>query len=288
MLGLQIGLPLAASLLTGAMYVAGGRRAPRRVGGEGAAARSLRRQRGLLFGLALVTLVAALASPIDTDAEKLFWVHMAQHLLLTMVAAPLLALAAPWMQLWRALPLGVRRAVARPAVSARSVAPARSLLRPLPAFVAFNATMWAWHLPALYDLTLRNQWAHYTEHTMFLVTGVLLWVQVLDSPPLHASLNTIWRLALAIGTLLNGWFLALILAFWPAPLYPAYAALAHRPGGISAMTDQQYAAGMMWMIGSLPMSILVVVLVGRIAGDDERGPGRAGRHSTATAYSKGV
>jgi putative membrane protein len=286
-LGVQIGAPFAATLLAGAMYVAGGRAAPRPVGGPGGAARRLRRQRAVMFGLALVALLAALASPIDTDADRLFWVHMGQHLLLTMVAAPLLALSAPWMQLWRALPLGARRAVARPAVSARPVAPARTLLRPLPAFVAFNLTMWAWHLPALYDLTLRSQWVHYTEHLMFLVTGVLLWVQLVDSPPLHASLANVWRLAVALGTLVNGWFLALILAFWPSPLYPAYAALAHRPGGISAITDQQYAAGMMWMVGSLPLSILVLVLLGRVAGDDQRGLARGSR-ATVHAYSKGV
>jgi putative membrane protein len=287
-LGVQIGLPFAASLLAGAMYAAGVRRAPRPVGGEGPDARRLRRRRALLFGLALVTLIAALASPIDTYAEKLFWVHMGQHLLLSMVAAPLLVLSAPWMQLWRALPLGVRRTVARPAVTARPVAPARALLRPLPAFIAFNVTTWAWHLPALYDLTLRNQAVHDTEHLMFLVTGVLLWLQLLDSPPLHASLADLWRGALAMGTLINGWCLALILAFWPSPLYSAYAALAHRPGGISAITDQQYAAGMMWMVGSLPLSVLILVLAGRIAGDGERGLGRARRSSAAHAYPKGA
>jgi putative membrane protein len=286
-LGVQIGVPFAGVVLASAMYVAGARRAPRPVGGDGPPARSLRRRRGLLFGLAMVSIVAALASPIDTYADKLFWVHMGQHLLLTMVAAPLLVLSAPWMQLWRALPLGARRAVARPAVSARPVAPARALLRPLPAFIAFNLTMWSWHLPLLYDLTLRNQWVHDAEHLMFLVAGVLLWLQLVDSPPLHAGLTSVWRGALAFGTLISGWFLSLILAFWPSPLY-SYATLAHRPGGISAMTDQQYAAGMMWMIGSLPLSALILVLIGRIAADDGQPGSLVRRRSTSYAYPKGV
>jgi cytochrome c oxidase assembly factor CtaG len=241
----------------------------------------------LYFALALITIVAALAAPVDTDADKLFWVHMSQHLLLTMVAAPLLVLSAPWMTVWRAFPLGFRRTVARQAVCSRPVAPLRALLRPWPAFIAFNVTMWAWHAPALYDLTLRNQAVHDLEHTMFLVTGVLLWVQLIDSPPLHTSLDDVRQGVLAFATILNGWFLSLILAFWPSPLYPAYAALAHRPGGISAMTDQQWAAGMMWMIGSLPLSVMVFVIIGRIAGDETRATGRS-RHRSATVHVKGV
>jgi putative membrane protein len=290
MLGLQIGPPLVSAAVAGGMYVAGSRRALRPVGGAGAAARAQRRRRAVLFGLALVTMVAALASPIDTEAESLFWVHMGQHLLLTMVAAPLLVLAAPWMALWRALPLRARRPVARLAVSARPVAPLRALMRPVPAFVAFNLTMWAWHLPALYDLTLRSLPVHELEHLMFLVTGVLLWLQIIDSPPLHSSLDDLRRGAVAFGTILNGWFIALILAFWPTPLYSAYSSLTHRPGGISAMTDQQYAAGMMWMIGSLPLSAMVFVLIARIAGDDDRPGGRARRRRspTAHAFQKGV
>jgi cytochrome c oxidase assembly factor CtaG len=287
MLGLQIGVPLVASVLAALLYVRGSRRGLRPVGGSGPAARRQRRRHALLFALAMVTIVAALASPIDSEADKLFWVHMTQHLLLTMVAAPLLVLSAPWMTLWRAFPLGFRRAVARQAVCSRPVAPLRALLRPWPAFIAFNVTMWAWHLPALYDLTLRNQAVHDLEHTMFLATGVLLWVQLIDSPPLHTSLDDLRQGALAFATILSGWFLALILAFWPSPLYPAYAALAHRPGGISAMTDQQWAAGMMWMIGSLPLSAMVFVIIGRIASDEQR-PAARTHHRSSTVHVKGV
>ncbi|MGN6377457.1 MAG: cytochrome c oxidase assembly protein [Gaiellales bacterium] len=290
MLGLQIGVPLVASVVAALLYIRGTRRGMRPVGGSGRAARDQRRRRALLFALALVTVVAALASPIDDWADSLFWVHMSQHLLLTMVAAPLLVLSAPWMTMWRAFPLGFRRTVARGAVSSRPVAPLRALLRPWPAFIAFNVTMWAWHAPALYDLTLRNQAVHDLEHTMFLVTGVLLWVQLIDSPPLHTSLGDIQQGALAFTTILSGWFLALVLAFWPTPLYSAYASLTHRPGGISALTDQQWAAGMMWMIGSLPLSVMLFFIIGRIASDDERPVGRPRRGSAKVAhrYRKGV
>jgi cytochrome c oxidase assembly factor CtaG len=51
--------------------------------------------------------------------------------------------------------------------------------------------------------------------------------------------------------MIPGWVLAIVLAFAQAPLY-AYASLGHRPGGISALADQQLAAGVMWVPGSVP------------------------------------
>src|SRR6202140_605987 len=82
------------------------------IGGAGV---RTRRWRSVAFWLALFTILLALQSPIEILARQLFWVHMVQHLLLMVVAAPLLALAAPWTRLWRALPLRLRRALARPA-----------------------------------------------------------------------------------------------------------------------------------------------------------------------------
>jgi putative membrane protein len=269
MLGIQLGAPLVGCVAAGLLYAAGTRRGLRPAGRTSPAARRLRRQRATLFGLALVTLVAALASPLDDYADELFWAHMGQHLLLEMVAAPLLVLSAPWMALWRPFPLAARRRVARTAVSAGWMRPLRALTRPLPAWIAFNVVMWGWHLPALYDLALRNHAVHDLEHATFLVTGVLLWAQIADSPPLHARLGDVGRGAVALATVLSSWFLAVVLAFWPTPLYDAYAQLAHRPGGISAMADQQLAAGMMWVPGSLSLSLAIFILIYNFAGREE-------------------
>ena len=277
MLGIQLGAPLAGWVAAGVLYAAGTRRGLRPVGGSSAAARRLRRQRAALFGLALLTIVGALASPLDGYADQLFWAHMGQHLLLVMVAAPLLAVSAPWMALWRPFPLAARRRVARTAVSAGWMRPLRALTRPLPAWIAFNVVMWGWHLPALYDLTLRNAAVHDLEHATFLVTGVLLWVQIADSPPLHARLGDVGRGGVALATVLSSWLLALVLAFWPSPLYAAYAHLAHRPGGISAITDQQLAAGMMWVPGSMSLSLAIFILIYNFAGRDEPAAPRAPR-----------
>ena len=75
--------------------------------------RSAQRLRAACFYACMLTLAVALASPIEILSEQLFWVHMVQHVLLLMVAAPLLVLSRPWIRLWRCLPLGSRRSLAR-------------------------------------------------------------------------------------------------------------------------------------------------------------------------------
>jgi cytochrome c oxidase assembly factor CtaG len=199
----------------------------------------------------LIVLVAAIDSPVDTYADRLFWVHMVQHVLLTMVAPPLILLGRPWPRSVRALPLGVRRVVARGLHSCRVVA------TPLVAFVLFNGVLLAWHLPALFDLTLRNEGVHDLEHALFFVTAMLFWTHLAPTsrrPRLRAS----QRIAYGVGAILVSWVLAVVLGFASHPLYGQYAALAHRPGGLSALADQQLAAGIMWVPASIPFTIAVL------------------------------
>ena len=123
---------------------------------------------------------------------------------------------------------------------------------PVPAFLLFNATLIAWHIPAAYNATLRSWAVHDLEHAMFFFTGLLFWARVIDPGPLRPRLVWPARIAFAVGAMVVGWVLAITLVLVPHPLYPFYAALAHRPGGITALTDQQLAAGMMWVPGRWP------------------------------------
>ena len=222
-------------------------------------------RRALLFAAALALLDLVLSPAFDRYAEESLSAHMLQHVVLVAVVPPLVVLAAPWLTIWRAFPLGTRRSVARgvltlPAVLRRGL---RGLVSPVPAFVLVNADLGLWHIPWLYDLTLRNAVVHDVEHTSFLVLGTLFWVPILDSPPLHARLGQLQRAAYAGAGAATGWILALVLAFASAPLYPAYAVLRHRLGGLSALGDQQLAAGVMLGIGSIPFTIAVFVFVYR-------------------------
>jgi cytochrome c oxidase assembly factor CtaG len=235
------------------------------------------RWRAAAFYAGLLTIFLALATPIDSLARKLFWVHMTQHVLLLGVAAPLIALGAPWNSTWRGLPLRWRRKIARAVARSSRLAglrfAARVLARPRQAWLAFNVNLIFWHVPFAYDLTLRNPGAHALEHILFVASGVLLWSQVLHSPPLRLRLSLVGRVYYTVSATAVGWLLSLVLAFAPTALYPAYAHLAHRPGGISELTDQHIAAGVMLGPGSLAATLFVFLGLYRWLGqDDERAP----------------
>jgi putative membrane protein len=233
------------------------------------------RWRSAAFWLGLLSILLALQSPIEMLARQLFWMHMVQHLLLMVVAAPLLALASPWTRMWRALPLRFRRSLARPLFLHPRLAWLRALYhhvsRPSVIWVLSAANLWLWHLPPLYDLTLRNHLVHHLEHTLFLALGIAFWAHLIDQRPFHAPLGTLGRAGYVFLAMVQSWGLAGVLSFATVPFY-SYALLPSRPGGISALTDQQLGGGMMWVPGAITYSIaLVVFLFQWLAEEDSRG-----------------
>jgi putative membrane protein len=234
--------------------------------------------RAAAFFVGLAVIVAALTGPVDRYSDTLFWVHMTQHVLLAMVAAPLIVIGAPWMPVWRPIPLRIRRAVARGLwVEPWSAGLRRRiawLALPWPAFVAFNANLLVWHLPALYDRTLRYEALHYLEHGLLLATAIVFWSQIVPSPPFEPRLRGFWRIGYLTAAQVPSWLLAVTLAFWPSPLYSHYVHVADRPTGISALADQQLAAGVMWVPASLPIALAIYLAVYSWLGEDDAPPRR--------------
>ena len=97
-------------------------------------------------------------------------------------------------------------------------------------FLAFSVVLLAWHVPALFDATLRSGGLHALEHSLFFATALMFWKQVIPSPPLHCRLVAAQRVVYAIGAMIVSWVLAVVLALAPHPLYPYYAHLAEPPG----------------------------------------------------------
>jgi putative membrane protein len=254
--------PLVLCALVGVLYALGSHRTV-----TPALKRATQHRRSTYFYTALAVLALALSSPLDALSDELFWAHMVQHVLLMLVAAPLIVLARPWIRLWRCVPLGTRRWLARGLSHGRRTAPLRAISRfigrPTPSFVAFALVLLAWHLPALFDATLRSEAVHALEHGLFFTTAVLFFKQVIPSPPLRVSLTPPQRVVYAIGAMIVGWLLAVVLALAPDPLYTHYAHEVSRPGGLSALADQHLAAGIMWVPGSITFLIVVFVYVHR-------------------------
>lgn len=217
---------------------------------------------------------------------------MLQQLLLLVVAAPLIVLSQPWMSIWRPLPLGLRRALARTIVRARYLAPLRALCRllvqPAVAWLAFNVSLVLWHMPGPYDLTLRNTYVHVLEHTTFLIFGILFWAQVMAFSPAPRTLSYGRRIAYVAATAVPNIGLSMFLAFSQHPLYSHYAQLAHRPGGISALADQQIGAGFMWTAGDLPFAIAIGWLAQRWLAEHEAASARLGTLVADAPNNKGL
>jgi putative membrane protein len=272
--------PFVVCAAAAALYALGGRD---RVGRS---TRGRRRREASFYGGVLVVL-AAVEPPFDTLADTSFAMHMAQHVLLLTVAPPLLVLGRPWPRLWLSFPLSTRRTVIRALVLGRRAAPlrlaARTLCRPPVALVVMSTSLVVWHLPALYGAAVRNEGVHVLEHTCFLGTSLLFWGPLLETPPVQARVDHLRRAVWFGLAALPGWVLAIVLAYASHPLYPVYASLSHRAFGLSALADQQIAAGVMWVPGSLAYTSAFIYFVYRWLGPGVAEGGAASRQGAGAS-----
>jgi len=175
------------------------------------------------FAGALGVIGLALLSPIDALAEQLFSVHMAQHLLLVLVAAPLIAVSnAQLVYLWL-LPLPARRWLGRAIAGIPGVRlAAHTNTTAWVVCAAFVGSLWFWHAPATYNWALANKWGHASEHLILLATSTAFWRVIVTSSERRLSPGMLILMVSLVG--LQGSFLAALITFAPRPLYAAYAA----------------------------------------------------------------
>jgi putative copper resistance protein D len=215
------------------------------------------RRRVLAWDAGMAVLFVALQSPIATYDTTLFSVHMVQHLLLMMVAAPLLALGAPVTLLLRVVRPEVRRRFVLPILHSR---PVRLLSFPVIAWVLFAGVSYVAHFSPLFDAALESEPMHVLEHGLFLGTALLFWWPVIGADP------SPWRMPHAARVLYvflgMPWssFLALAIFSAPGVLYPHHARL-QRDWGPSPLADQQLAGGIMWVGGDGLFLVAVVAMV---------------------------
>lgn len=237
----------AGLLVTGALYVRGVRRVRR-------PDRKLANRAACFLG-GLVVLWVALQSPIDAGADLRLSVHMVQHLLLIMAAAPLLVLGAPVTLALRASRPGFRRRWLLPLLRSR---PLRLLTTPAVAWVQFTLVLWASHFSPLYDMALRNDGVHALEHLLYVTSAVLFWSPVVGIDPSPRRLSHPARLLYLFLAMPQISFLGLALWGTDRVLYPVYQATL----GAGALDDQRLAgtimgsAGMILMVAALGLVLL--------------------------------
>ncbi len=212
--------------------------------------RHLRSWRTALFALGLVVILFTLNSPIDDWADQYLWVHMLQHELLALVAAPLLLLGEPLMIMWRGIPLKGRRVAAGWLV--RQGWPVRLFetlvnffRRPAASWLTFVMLFSVWHLPALYDIATENEVIHAFEHICFIFGGLVFWSQFIPSLPFKPRIGPLAQAAYFFLAAMWGNVLGWAFMFSTTPSYPYYANLPRTSDMISAIIDQHIAGAVM-------------------------------------------
>lgn len=184
--------------------------------------RGVRQWQALAFAGGMLALGVALISPLDALGHALFAAHMVQHLLLILVAAPLLLIGRPLVPLVWALPRAWRPYPERWWRRSR-VLPVlwQWLSHPLPAWLLHALAVWFWHVPQFYEEAIAVPWVHVVEHLCFLGTALLFWWVVLHPAPRR-------RLGYGAGVLyvftmgLQGGILGALMTFTGRPWYSAH------------------------------------------------------------------
>jgi len=198
--------------------------------------------REVSFYSGVVLTFVVLEPPFDGWADRWLAAHMSQHVVLMTVVPPLVVLGRPWPRLWLPFPLAVRRTVGGALAGSRAFRSAGSfVMRPPVALALQSLAIAAWHVPQLYDAAVRSESVHVFEHVCFVAPALVFWGALLDAPPVRARIDQLKRAGWFAAAMVPGWILAIVLAFENVPVYSSY----------RSITDQQLAAGVMWVPGSL-------------------------------------
>src|SRR5262249_3705265 len=198
------------------------------------------------YALGLGAVGAALLSRLDDLAATRFSSHMGQHLLLTMMAAPLVLLGNPLPFVLWGLPVSLRSMLAAPFRRRARLRTVLAALTIMPvAGVLHVATIWLWHLPPLYDAAVEHELIHALEHVTFFTTAILFWWPIIRPAPRlqprpHPGLQILYLVAATAQSTALG----MLLAVPEQAFYPHYVRLA-KTLGVSAVDDQMVGGGLM-------------------------------------------
>ena len=232
----SVAIPIA---LTAVIYLRGWSRVRQHV------ARRLQNRHAVFFMAGLLTMVLALARPLELLADRWLSAHMVQHMLLMVVVAPLVWMGAPVAPLLVGVPRPIRRVALALTNGPAGRALMRWILHPSVGWIAFAFSFWVWHVPALYDLALESHVWHHVEHACFLGSALLFWRPVILAWPARATWPR-WTMIPYLGlAMFQSLPLAAILTFSDRVIYRGY----------SSLDDQALAGAIMWLPGSFPLLI---------------------------------
>jgi putative membrane protein len=204
------------------------------------------------------TLVIALASPLHAWGQVLFSAHMTQHELLMLAAAPLLVLGRPMVAFLFALPRGDARYLSRMVRSPGFRRAWEFVTRPLVAWGLHAAALWLWHVPVLFEATLRLDFVHHLQHASFFGSALLFWWALFHA---RAGLQGIGAALLYLfTTMLHSGLLGAGLTFAQTLIYPTYGTSA-TAWALTPLEDQQLGGLIMWIPAGLVYVIASLILL---------------------------
>ena len=199
------------------------------------------------FLLAMILMVVALISPIDTLSLVSLSMHMVQHLIL-IIPVPILLIGS--------IPPSIGSVVLR---NGSVLALAQAIFHPVAVLIISNAILVGWHVPANYDLAVRDQNVHVLEHVSFIVGALLAWWPVYSQQP-ELPRSTPGALMLFLFFMsIPPTIIGALLTFAGFVVYPAYEGVA-RPWGMTAQADQELAGLIMWLFGGLIYFAILTVI----------------------------
>jgi putative membrane protein len=210
-------------------------------------------------GLSFLWIV--LGSPSSALDHELLTIHMINHLLLTLVVAPLILVGAPAQPLLRGLPASFGRGIQDLFLHNRAAQHLlRHLTHPVFCWLCAIATVIGWHLPAVFRVTMQSPWWHEVEYASFTLAGLLFWWPVMQ--PHSRGPRWSMPLYLFLATLPCD-ILSAFLVFCDRVVYPSYLS-APRLFNLSPLEDQQCAGALMWVSVTIAYLVPAAVITVKI------------------------
>jgi putative membrane protein len=215
------------------------------------------------FGAGVLAIAAALSPPVDALADVSFAAHMMQHLVLTLIAAPLVLLGRPLLIVVALLP----RAASRRIAGALHRPPLRSLASPALGWLAFVGTLWIVHVSPLYEASLAHPAVHVLEHGLLLAVALLFWLPVIAAGYSPHPMPPSTRALYVFAAIPPGAFLGFAIYAAARPWYEHYAA---GRNVADVLQDQRDAGVAMWLGGGLLLLIAALALTAAWASAERR------------------
>lgn len=229
------------------------------------------RWRLISYYAGLIFIAIALMSFFDVYQYYLFFIHMSQHLLLMMVAPPLLWLASPMPVIIWAFPREFRFWLGQ---FFQQKAKLRGYLRavssPVVVWFIYTANLWGWHDPNAYDAAILNDLIHDIEHITFFLSAMLLWWHITNgAPKIHGKRNMILRLFLVAASYFQNLALGVGITMWGKLIFAHYATVP-RYWGIDPETDQMIGGLLMWLPNGMMYGVIILFMIWQIISKAEK------------------